>query len=74
MEIYQRQKRWKDAIECLNRLRRLEPDDMVVKLSIAELLTQAGSDDPNICRRVVRLAEGVENESEIHAALLFYKA
>ena len=74
VEIYQRQERWEDALECLNRLRRLEPDDVVVKLSLAELLMEARSDDPNVCRRVVRLAEGVENESEIHAALLLYKA
>lgn len=74
VEIYQRQNRWKDALECLKRLGRLEPDDVVVKLSLAELLMEMRSDDPNVCRRVVRLAEGVENESEIHAALLLYKA
>ncbi|RLB89438.1 MAG: DUF4236 domain-containing protein, partial [Deltaproteobacteria bacterium] len=74
VEIYQRQKRWKDAIECLNRLLRLEPDDVVIKLSLAEILMEARTDDPNVCRRVVRLAEGVENESEIHATLLLYKA
>ena len=74
VEIYQRQQRWKDALECLNRLRRLEPDDVVVKLSLAELLMEARSDDPNVCRRVVRLAEDVENESEVHATLLLYKA
>ena len=74
VEIYQRQKKWKEAIECLNRLLRLEPDDAVVKLSLAELLMEIASDDPNICRRVIRLAEGEKNESEIHAALLLYKA
>jgi len=74
VEIYQRQKRWKEAIECLNRLLRLEPDDIVVKLSLVELLMEIGSDDPNICRRVIRLAEGVKNESQIHATLLLYKA
>jgi len=74
VEIYQRQKKWKDALECLNKLRRLEPDDVVVKLSVAEILMEARANDSNVCRRVVRLAEGVENESEIHAALLLYKA
>jgi len=38
VEAYQRQERWQDAIACLERLRRLEPDDVVVKLSLAELL------------------------------------
>jgi len=74
VEIYQRQKRWKDAIECLNRLLRLEPDDVVVRLSLAELLMEISADNPNACRRVIRLAEGVKKESEIHATLLLYKA
>lgn len=74
VEIYQRQKKWRNAIECFEGLRRLEPDDLVIRLSLAELLMEARSDDRNVCRRVVRLAEGVENESEIHAALLLYKA
>lgn len=83
MEVYQRQERWRDAIACLERLRRLEPGDVVVKLSLAELLldlpaceAQAGSysDGRNICRKIVHLAEGIENETPIHAALMFYKA
>ena len=47
---------------------------MVVKLSVAEILMEARVDDPNVCRRVIRLTEGIENESGIHAALLLYKA
>jgi len=66
VEIYQRQKRREDAIDCLNKLRRLEPDDVVVKLSLAEILMEARLDDPNVCRRVVRLAEGVENEPKMY--------
>lgn len=46
----------------------------MIKLSLAELLMEAGGDDRNVCRKVVRLAEGLENESEVHAALLLYKA
>ena len=74
VEIYQRQRRWKEALECLNKLRKLEPDDVVVKLSLAELLMEIRPDDRNVFRRVVRLTEGIANESEIHAALLLYKA
>ncbi|MBW2341945.1 MAG: DUF4236 domain-containing protein, partial [Deltaproteobacteria bacterium] len=93
VEAYQRQERWQDAIACLERLRRLEPDDVVVKLSLAELLldlsacdSQTGahpSDLPaprlrqagkNVCQKVVRLVEGIENETPIHAALMLYKA
>jgi len=47
---------------------------VVVKLSLAELLLDARPGDKNVCRKVVRLAEGVENETPVHAALLLYKA
>jgi len=74
VEVYQRQERWEDAIACLERLRRLEPDDVVVKLSLAELLLDARPGDKNVCRKIVRLTEGIENESPVHTALLLYKA
>ncbi|WP_419606339.1 hypothetical protein, partial [Thiolapillus sp.] len=51
-----------------------EPDDVVVKLSLAELLLEASPGDRNVYRKVVRLAEGIENETPVHTALLFYKA
>ena len=74
VEVYQRQERWEDAIACLERLRRFEPDDVVVKLSLAELLLDARPGDKNDCRKVVRLAEGIENETPVHTGLLLYKA
>jgi len=74
VEVYQRQERWEDAIACLERLERLEPDDVVVKLSLAELLLDARPGDKNVCRKIVRLAEGIENETPVHTALLLYKA
>ncbi len=75
VEAYQgQQQRWEDAIACLERLRRLEPDDVVVKLSLAELLLEASPGDRNVFRKVIRLAEGIENETPVHTSLLFYKA
>ncbi|MBC7358367.1 MAG: DUF4236 domain-containing protein [Desulfacinum sp.] len=99
VEVYQRQERWEDAIACLERLQRLEPDDVVVKLSLAELLLtgrpgdktirqdsrfgraggtpegrEPGTASVNVYRKVVRLAEGIENETPVHTALLLYKA
>lgn len=74
VEVYQRQERWEDAIACLERLQRLEPDDVVVKLSLAELLLDARPGEKNVCRKIVRLAEGIENETPVHTALLLYKA
>ena len=74
VEAWQGQHRWADATACLERLRRLEPDDVVVKLSLAELLLEGLPGDRNVFRKVVRLAEGIENETSVHTALLFYKA
>ncbi len=74
VEVYQRLERWGDAIACLERLERLEPDDVVVRLSLAELLLEADPEGEGACRRVVRLAEGVGNDTPVHAALLLYKA
>ncbi|RLB90625.1 MAG: DUF4236 domain-containing protein, partial [Deltaproteobacteria bacterium] len=65
VEVYQRQERWQDAIACLERLRRLEPNDVVVRLSLVELLLDAHPGDKNICQKVVRLVEGIENETPI---------
>jgi tetratricopeptide (TPR) repeat protein len=73
-ETYQAQERWQDAIDCLNRLQQLEPDDVVVRLSLAELLLEQGVGDRDTCQRVIQLSDGVENESAVHSALLLYKA
>lgn len=48
-------------------------DDVVVRLSLAELLWEARGRDTGTLQRIVRLAEGVENDSPVHAALLLYK-
>lgn len=48
VEVYQRQERWQDAIACLEKLWRLEPDDVVVKLSLAELLLDAHPGDKKL--------------------------
>lgn len=74
VEVCQRQGRLDQAVRCLEKLRRLEPDDLVVKVSLAELLLEARPDDPPTCRRVVRLASGITNDTPLHTALLLYKA
>jgi len=74
VEVYQRQGRRREAIRSLERLLELAPADVVVRLSLAELLLDGGTDDRQACRRVVELAEGIGNESPVHAALLLYRA
>lgn len=74
VEVYQREGRWEEAIRCLHRLRRLEPVDEVVKLSLAELLLEARPRDKDACRKVVRLIEGIAAETPVQAGLMLYKA
>jgi len=74
VEVYQRQRRWQDALICLNRLRRIDPDDLVVKLSMAELLMQADVENRQASGMVIDLTRGVSNDSPLHAALLLYRA
>jgi len=74
VEVCQQTERWPDAIRCLKRLQSLNPDDVVVKLSLAELLLQSHPGDKTVCRKVVRLTQNIENDTPIHAALLLYKA
>jgi len=71
-EVYQRLDERDKAISCLKRLRRLEPDDIIIKLSLAEILVDAG--DKKSLRDVVRLTKDIENSSPLHTALLLYKA
>ena len=74
VEVYQLQNRRKPVVDCLQRLRRLEPDDVVVKLSLAEVMLDAGPDDHGIHRQVIRLTERIENQTPVHTGLLLYKA
>jgi len=74
VEVHQRRGRWQEAIDCLRSLRRLAPEDVVVKLSLAELLLELKPEDKATCHQVVRLSQGVENETAVHTALLLYKA
>ncbi len=74
VEVYQRLGQRQDAIACLEKLLRLDADDVVVRLSLAECLMEARPADGHDCRRVVQLAQDVQNETELHGALLLYKA
>ena len=74
VEAYQHQKRWREALNCLNHLRLLEPKDVVVRLSFAEVLLEAKPNTQETYQEVLKLAEDVQNDSPIHAALLLYKS
>jgi len=72
-ECHQHLGRPKDSIGELRQLYRRDPDDIVVRLSLAELLVETGGSKRN-CQTVVRLAQGIKNASEIHTGLMYYKA
>lgn len=74
VEAYQVLRRIEDALSCFEKLLKLNPHDLVIKTSLAELLTDEKADDPEALKLVVKAAEGVENESPLHTALLLYKA
>ncbi len=74
VEVCQRRERWQEAMAYLERLRKLAPDDIVVKLSLCELLLESKGDNRKLLQRVVRLAGDVKNETPVHTALLLYKA
>ena len=74
VELQQRDENWREALKLLERLRRLAPEELIVKLSLAEVLLESTGDRKAICRKVLKLGEGVENLSAAHAALMLYKA
>jgi tetratricopeptide (TPR) repeat protein len=73
-EAYQRQGQPEIALETLLQLHQNDPDDIIVRLSLAELLDQRYPDAEQEQRQIIELAEDVHNESPIHAALMFYRA
>ena len=73
-EALQRAGRPEEALACLERLHRLEPEDVAVRLSLAELLWELRPGDRRALRRILRLSEGVPNASSVHTGLLLYRA
>jgi len=71
-EAHQATGEWREAVRDLSRLHEEDPRDPVVLLSLVELLVEEAGGQ-RACRRVVELAKGVENESELHAAILLWK-
>jgi len=73
-EVYQRMNKPDYALQCLFRLKKLEPDDLLINLSLVELYFDAGKTNKNQLKAIVNLTQNIENESAIHAALLLYRA
>lgn len=74
VEAYQAAGYISQAVQAIQALRAHDPEDVAGKLSLAELLVRFWPTDAGACDAVVKLAEGVTNESAIAANLLLYKA
>lgn len=74
VEAYQVAENWDKAYECLQRLRKLEPNDVVILLSLVDLLWEANYGNEETCRHIVRVTKNIDNETPVHTALLLYKA
>jgi len=73
-EINQQLGNTNEAMQNLRRLLEIDAADIMMRLSMCELLLDNVPEDPGVYQEVVQLAEDVENESDVHAALLLYKA
>jgi tetratricopeptide (TPR) repeat protein len=62
------------AIENLQELYKAHPDDLIVRLSLAEVLSDTYPDAQSVQQQIVTLAADIHNESPIHAALMYYRA
>jgi len=71
-EVYQRLGRSEDAVASLKRLKKLLPEDVILRLSLAELTMEGGG--KRAFKDMIKLSEGIENTSAAHTALLLYKA
>ena len=74
VEAYQQLQRYDEAKNLLSKLSALTPNDVLVQLSLCELLFDAENGSKAVCKQIVKIASETENESAIPCALLYYKA
>ncbi|MGB7756303.1 MAG: DUF4236 domain-containing protein [Salinisphaera sp.] len=71
-EAEQAREHWAAALAALEALHDSDPADAVVILSLAEILV-AEQANPAAYQRVVELTHGIDNNSELEAAILYWK-
>jgi len=74
VEVYQKLGKPKEAVQYLKKMRKLDSDDIIVKISLAEILYEAAPMNKKYCQEIVKLADGVTNSTAMDSALLLYKA
>ena len=73
-EILQTQGKNKEALAFLKKLHKDDPDDVLVQLSIAELIVEARPESKKLAKQIVELVGNIENDTSIHSGLMLYKA
>lgn len=73
-EIYQHQGNVEAALNCLFQLRQLEPNDIIVKLSLIEIYFETGRTDKDRLQSILNLTQDIGNETPMHTAILLYRA
>ena len=73
-EVLQTQGKNKEALTFLKKLHKDDPEDVLIKLSLAEIVVEAKPESKRLAKQVVELVGKVENDSSIHAGLMLYKA
>lgn len=74
VEALQEKQEYLRAANILRSLRELDPDDIVVKISLSELLLEVDPANATFCHEIVRMAADITNASPTHTVLLLYKA
>nr|MCA8837885.1 DUF4236 domain-containing protein [Pseudomonadota bacterium] len=74
VEVYQETKYYDQAITHLQSLRKRNPEDYVVLLSLVELLHEHGPRSKTNLKRIVTLTSDCENTNFIECAILLYRA
>ena len=76
VEIYQIKKEFDKALKAAEKLLSISPDDLLIKLSYVELLTDINETkkDMKINDKIVKEIQNIGNKEDIECALLLYKA
>jgi tetratricopeptide (TPR) repeat protein len=63
------------AIKYLQYIREQhDPENLIIRLLLAELIDGTYGDELGVQHEIVTLAEGIRNESPLHATLMYYRA
>ncbi|MGM0608649.1 MAG: DUF4236 domain-containing protein [Candidatus Muiribacteriota bacterium] len=73
-EIYKALKYWNKAFTCIKKLVNDDPEDIIIKLSFVELISDYKKNNKKVSQKVIQLTNNIKNESPVHAIVLLYRA